>query len=155
MLFIPVEGVNIKTKPWPGRKFLTCAMEKMKEVEKGRRVEELVDVVGIFEGYKARPMEKEVSSVTARMEDWMVALPKSWRLVELKLVLKMNSVAEVELRITSVMVSTRGRVGEDISKRARERDSISKMKQERERERERERRGSGHDGEDFVKGSVL
>lgn len=115
MPFIPVEGVNIKTKPWPGRKFLTCAMEKMKEVEKGRRVEELVDVVGIFEGYKARPMEKEVSSVTARMEDWMVALPKSWRLVELKLVLKMNSVAEVELRITSVMVSTRGRVGEDIS----------------------------------------
>lgn len=96
-------------------------MEKMKEVEKERREEDLVDVVGTLEGYKARPMEKEVSSVTPRMEDWMVALPKRRRLVELKLVLKMNSVPEVELRITSVMViRTRGRVGEDI--RERERD---------------------------------
>lgn len=93
-------------------------MEKMKEVEKERREEDLVDVVGILEGYKARPMEKEVSSVTPRMEDWMVALPKRRRLVELKLVLKMNSVPEVELRITSVMViRTRGRVGEDIRER--------------------------------------
>lgn len=94
-------------------------MEKMKEVEKERREEDFVDVVGILEGYKARPMEKEVSSVTPRMEDWMVALPKRRRLVELKLVLKMNSVPEVfELRITSVMViRTRGRVGEDIRER--------------------------------------
>lgn len=94
-------------------------MEKMKEVEKERREEDFVDVVGILEGYKARPMEKEVSSVTLRMEDWMVALPKRRRLVELKLVLKMNSVPEVlELRITSVMViRTRGRVGEDIRER--------------------------------------
>lgn len=93
-------------------------MEKMKEVEKERREEDLVDVVGILEGYKARPIEKEVSSVTPRMEDWMVALPKRRRLVELKLVLKMNSVPEVELRITSVMViRTRGRVGEDIRER--------------------------------------
>lgn len=94
-------------------------MEKMKEVEKERREEDFVDVVGILEGYKARPMEKEVSSATPRMEDWMVALPKRRRLVELKLVLKMNSVPEVfELRITSVMViRTRGRVGEDIRER--------------------------------------
>ena len=99
-------------------------MEKMKEVEKERREEDLVDVVGTLEGYKARPMEKEVSSVTPRMEDWMVALPKRRRLVELKLVLKMNSVPEVlELRITSVMViRTRGRVGEDIRERERERE---------------------------------
>ena len=98
-------------------------MEKMKEVEKERREEDLVDVVGTLEGYKARPMEKEVSSVTPRMEDWMVALPKRSRLVELKLVLKMNSVPEVELRITSVMViRTRGRVGEDIRERERERE---------------------------------
>lgn len=94
-------------------------MEKMKEVEKERREEDFVDVVGILEGYEARPMEKEVSSATPRMEDWMVALPKRRRLVELKLVLKMNSVPEVfELRITSVMViRTRGRVGEDIRER--------------------------------------
>ena len=99
-------------------------MEKMKEVEKERREEDLVDVVGTLEGYKARPMEKEVSSVTPRMEDWMVALPKRRRLVELKLVLKMNSVPEVlELRITSVMViRTRGRVGQDIRERGRERE---------------------------------
>lgn len=97
-------------------------MEKMKEVEKERREEDFVDVVGILEGYKARPMEKEVSSVTPRMEDWMVALPKRRRLVELKLVLKMNSVPEIELRITSVtVIRTRGRVGKDIRERDRER----------------------------------
>jgi hypothetical protein len=113
--FMPVEGVNRNTKPWPGRRFLTCAMEKMKEVEKGRGVEESVGFVGILEGYKARPMEKEVSSVMPRIEELMVALPKRRRLVELKLVLKMNSVdAEVELRIASIRVRRRGRAGEDM-----------------------------------------
>lgn len=112
---IPVEGAKIKAKPWPGRKCLTFAMEKMKEVEKERDVEEFVR---ILEGYKARPMEKVVSSVTARMEDWTVAFPKRRRLVELKLVLKMNSVPEVApRRSTSVIVKRRGRAGEDILER--------------------------------------
>ena len=112
---MPVVGVNINAKPWPGRKFLTIATEKMKEVEKEMGVEELVGFVGILEGYKARPMEKVVSSVMLRIEELMVALPKRRRLVELKLELKMNSVAEVELRIASIMVRRRGRVGEDMS----------------------------------------
>jgi hypothetical protein len=111
--FMPVEGVNINVKPWPGRKFLTFATEKIKEVEKGMGVEELVGFVGIFEGYKARPMEKVVSSVTLRIEELMVALPKRRRLVELKLELKMNSVVEVELRIASIMVRRRRRVVEE------------------------------------------
>lgn len=75
MPFISVEGANRKAKPWPGRKFPTSAMEKMKEVEKGRGAEELADFAGILEGYNARPIEKVVSSVMARMEDWMAELP--------------------------------------------------------------------------------
>lgn len=47
---VPAEGVNMKTKPWPGRRPLNGAMEKMKEVEKGRGVEEFEDLVGILEG---------------------------------------------------------------------------------------------------------
>jgi hypothetical protein len=117
---MPVEGVNINAKPWPGRKFLTFATEKMKEVEKGMGVEELMGFVGILEGYKARPMEKVVSLVMLRIEELMAASPKRRRLVELKLELKMNSVAEVELRIASIMVRRRGRVGEDMREREME-----------------------------------
>lgn len=128
MPFIPVAGVNIKTKPWPGRRWLTRAMEKMKEVEKGRGVEELACFVGILEGYKARPMEKVVSSVTPRTEDWTVALPKRRMLEELKLVLKMNSAAEVKLRSRRRIVERRrGRGGRDIT--------LPSPRRERERER--------------------
>lgn len=132
MPLIPVEGVSINAKPWPGRKLLSCAMEKMKEVEKGMGVEELVGFVGILEGYKARPMEKVVSSVMLRIEELMAALPKRRRLVELKFVLKMNSVAEVELRIiASIAVRRRGRVGEDMEKkRERRKKKEEYIKQE-------------------------
>lgn len=132
MPLIPVEGVSINAKPWPGRKLLSCAMEKMKEVEKGMGVEELVGFVGILEGYKARPMEKVVSSVMLRIEELMAALPKRRRLVELKFVLKMNSVAEVELRIVaSIAVRRRGRVGEDMEKqRERRKKKEEYIKQE-------------------------
>lgn len=47
----------------------------MKEVEKGRREEELGDLVGILEGKRARPMEKPVWLVRAMNEESMVALP--------------------------------------------------------------------------------
>lgn len=132
MPLIPVEGVSINAKPWPGRTLLSCAMEKMKEVEKGMGVEELVGFVGILEGYKARPMEKVVSSVMLRIEELMAALPKRRRLVELKFVLKMNSVAEVELRIVaSIAVRRRGRVGEDMEKqRERRKKKEEYIKQE-------------------------
>lgn len=72
---MPVEGTNTKANPWPGRKFLKGAMEKMKEVEKGSTKDELDDLVAIFEGCKALPIEKVSSLVRARIEDWIVALP--------------------------------------------------------------------------------
>jgi hypothetical protein len=46
----PLEGVNMKAKPCPVIMFLMGATEKMKEVAKGRRVEELGDLVGTFRG---------------------------------------------------------------------------------------------------------
>ena len=47
----------------------------MKEVEKGKTVEELEFFVGILDGYRARPIEKLVWFVRARTEDSTVALP--------------------------------------------------------------------------------
>lgn len=66
-------------------------MEKMKDVEKGSGVDELGCFVATFEGYKARPIEKVVSFVRARIEFSILAWPYVSRLVELKLVLKMKS----------------------------------------------------------------
>lgn len=47
---VPAEGVNMKTKPWPGRRSLNGAMEKMNEAENGKGVEELEGFVGILKG---------------------------------------------------------------------------------------------------------
>lgn len=41
--------------------------------------------VGIFDGYKARPMEKVVSLVREMMEDSRVVLPSNRRFEEVKL----------------------------------------------------------------------
>jgi hypothetical protein len=53
---MPVKGTKRKTKPWPGRTFLEGAIAKMKEVENGYTNEEFGALVGIFFGYKARPI---------------------------------------------------------------------------------------------------
>lgn len=52
-------------------------MEKIKEVEKGRTIDELGCLAGIFFGYSARPMEFSVSFVSERIRDLIVASPKS------------------------------------------------------------------------------
>ena len=62
-------------------------MEKMKDVEKESISDEFDDFTGIFKGYKARPIEKVDSFVMERIEESIVASPKVWRFVELKLVL--------------------------------------------------------------------
>lgn len=64
------KGKRTKAKPWPGRKPTRGEREKIKEVEKERGVEELLDFVEILEGKRARPIEKVVESlVRLRMED--------------------------------------------------------------------------------------
>ena len=50
MPFMPLDGVNMKAKPWPLTKFLMGAIEKMKEVANGRMVEDLTGLVGILLG---------------------------------------------------------------------------------------------------------
>lgn len=47
---VPARGEKMNTKPWPGRRSLNGAMEKMNEVENGKGVEELEDLVGILKG---------------------------------------------------------------------------------------------------------
>jgi len=48
--FTPLEDVNKKDKACPSKEFLMGATEKMKEVAKGRMVEELGGLIGIFLG---------------------------------------------------------------------------------------------------------
>lgn len=88
-------------------------MEKMKEVKKGSGVDKLDCFVGIFEWYKARPIEKAVLLVRERIESWIVALAYVWRFVELKLVLKMNSRDDVKLKRSGI-VKIQRRVCRDI-----------------------------------------
>lgn len=96
----------------------------MKEVENESSLEEeFVGFVGILKGYSARPIEKvKESSVRLRMEDWVVAFPKSKRFVELKLVLKTNSVVgetgfEERIIIKMVVREKRGSLVGDIVER--------------------------------------
>lgn len=107
--------MKMNAKPWPGRRFLKGAIEKMKEVEKGRRVDELGCLVGILEGKNPRPIEKTVSFVMERMEEESIAaMPKVSRLVELKLVLKTKSRhdAELQRRVVVVKMSRREDCGD-------------------------------------------
>lgn len=69
----------------------------MKEVEKGRTMEEFRAFAVIFLGKRARPMEKVVSLVRVRIRDSRVALPYSITSEELK-PLKANSTAEIYRR---------------------------------------------------------
>ncbi|KAK9085284.1 hypothetical protein Sjap_025695 [Stephania japonica] len=96
---MPTEGAKMKTKPWPGKKLVSWAIEKMKEVEKGRVVwwGFCGDLVGSLVGYKTLPIVKGESFVREmRFGDlWSDELPKKRRFEEGVKELKVKSMEDV------------------------------------------------------------